>query len=258
MKIKNLIPCTLVLILSTGILYDPTSIYVNKFKLRKPTLAIVLCDVSGTVTRQSPTKVPNSLTSIIRHADSIVLSYYPVRSTIIFLPISRVRHAEILEEIYLKNTSKAGKAIEIKKRLLSLEQLKKKLVQLSLTDSKNTCILTSIENAYDIFRIKAQKEGFASSEVDYELVIISDFIEDCRDSPIGEINMQRNLDGSLMKINKLVSEVNLDKLSIRIKLVTTAQFSSAEFERKSLNFWRAAFQKMRYNDVNKLILAPML
>lgn len=258
MKINQRVILIVALTVLLGFRRGGESTRAESHKPQKPALAVVLCDVSGTVSRAKTSQTSTSLSSVIDHANKLVLNYYPTKSTVLFLPISNVRHAEILEEISLKSGSAARKKKEMEDRKAGLERLTKKLTALSRAASATTCILTSIENAYDIFRVKAQDKKYAPDQLTYELVILSDMIEDCRDSPVGDVKLQKNSDGPQRQIEKLVSQVALNSPSIRVKIVVTTQFISSEFDQKIQRFWRTAFRKMQYRDVDQLIFAPLL
>lgn len=223
----------------------------------KPSLVIVLVDVSATVTgvlnnggmsQKSFESTFNCIDRICSFDENINNQYFKGNSNINFYSVSsKMFNSPLSESISLNEVSSAELDDENKKRKVVSEKIKKSIIESSKYDFENTCLLTSISKASDVF--KSKEEQFPTNEYNYTLIIISDMIEDCPSSPIGLVDLENSMAKSTLALKKL--DVNLNFPNMKVKVIIPAnQFNkingnNGEYLKK---FWNDAFMKMGYSD----------
>lgn len=215
----------------------------------KPSYVIVLCDVSGTISRIGQRgHSTNSLGEVIRYCSGMILDQkeehlYKNESTLMFMPIRENMYAQPIEEITLKSVSKAGRKKEEKRRKAAAKKIEDSLKVLANSDYQNTCILTSIGRAYEIF---ARKPSEHKDKYRYELVILSDMLEECPSAPAGNLDIRKKLGQSIKLLDNFNPDIDISSNGIDVRIKVTSHNITGKANDDLMAFWGKAFKKMGY------------
>lgn len=217
-----------------------------------PSLVVVLCDVSNSVSASGNTSNIKNVTSIAQK----LLTCFPAKSRLIYLPISENRYAKHLIDFEVKTINDATLEDEKARIKQGSSELQKQLNYLSTSkaDSYNTCILTSIENAYNILVTHAKRDAYKDHR--YRLIILSDLLESCTSSPAGAVRMKvdnmKSMDQAASLLGKFEPKINLDQSKIDLLVTMTTPGLTADVSNKLEAIWRQVFEKMGYGQAAEL------
>ncbi len=188
-----------------------------------------------------------------------LLRALPRSSHLVVLPIDRSREAKPILEFDIPRKGRTTSAELAAKRTISLKEnelraaileRRKAYVTAGMRQESSSCILRSIETAYGYF----QQPTAHGTNVDRELVYLSDMIEECDDlkcgtQPCGSMSLKRGtpFDRSIAALSKFEPKYSLKSVFLTVVLppidtpVPQTPYVCAE-ERE--RFWREALAKV--------------
>jgi len=224
----------------------------NNNKEPLPFLVTVLCDVStsvdSTMYKKRLERMSDSCSSILRQ--------YPPNSLINLQLISgNIRQEPFLKVIIEKLKKKT--AVMQKRRLREKDSIIYTHIFEASKDSEakhRTCILTSMESAYRSFKaITGNNPGHYQGCI---LIILSDMIEYCPISPMGDIQMSDKLDhvrvrkDDTSKINNYKTDINFDRANIKVIVRIFTPGMEAKEAILIDEIWKSIFAKYHYSAAN--------
>lgn len=221
----------------------------------KPTVLVVLCDISKSVSKHDKDKniSNNEQLEIIKKSIEQVPNKVLMDSEIIFFPVSDKSVKKPLGgEVIKKNRVSEMELLREKRRIEGLilrvnEDLSK--LARSPNDNNNSCILTSISNA---FRFLESKKIAKGNNYNYHLLIFSDMLEYCDSFTDYKIDMEQDIKNKEDFITKYVnnanlSYVNFDRNNIGVSIISTSPDMKENKFRQIESIWIHIFHKMGYS-----------
>ncbi|MBB5395065.1 hypothetical protein [Mucilaginibacter sp. AK015] len=209
---------------------------------------VVLCDVSGSVsllgTRDTAGLVQR--TAAMLKGCSELIRHYPPGSMIRFYLIgSNAFEHPFMElqqpEVYQLNQDEIIESFE------QADKRIKHVIDSALRSAENnTCILTSVENAYRSFRQMSREAPLAQNE----LIIFSDMVEQCEDSPAGHVMMDQRPGRPLLntKDSSLLAtyqgDESVQKTIINIRICMTTPYMPVSVAHNIQKAWTGIFSRM--------------
>jgi hypothetical protein len=213
------------------------------FAQDKPSRVIVLCDVSSSITGKQYQNSPS-----IRRMKAVceaLLKHYPEKSTIDFYIVSsnaaeapflhyEAEDVDVTNQAYvLKRIKKLGSRIDA-----SIDSA-------TMHAEGQTCILSSVENAYETFNAGSSEEkGYYD-----QLIIFSDMMEQCRISPLGRIwmndkNGQFLTASQRQALDSYKPGAGIVNGSVNILLFNTSPDMDSRLRKNILAVWMQVFSKL--------------
>ncbi|HVW15480.1 MAG TPA: hypothetical protein VHB54_16730 [Mucilaginibacter sp.] len=208
---------------------------------------IVLCDVSPSI---SNIHTPDSAMYKRHIADMIgqcqdISRHYPPGSHINYYLIS----SNAFEKPFVHYDAPEVYQTDKQKVLDDLHAQDTVIARFLDSASKNpenrTCILTSIENAYNTFA--ASHEGVAMHN---DLIIFSDMLEQCESTPVGRVMMHRNpkvafLDSNeARKLFQYHGSPGWADLQVNIKIIMTTPSMESKVAQELKETWIQVFRNI--------------
>ena len=241
MKIKNTIFLFCFLLLLNG-----TVVIAQEASPKMPAAVIVLCDVSNSITLP-----PKGFTSRINEMKTMckqLLRHYPHDSKISFYLISSnavfVPFVEFNASI-VKQRSSYKVREELNQKEIDIDS---KIDQAVKTAEKQSCILTSVENALDIFAAESNQSNIGLKN---ELIIFSDLLEQCRNTSIGKIWMN-DKEGPLLtkeeltRLNTYKHKNTWKNLQVHIRVINTSAMMYPAKKNNIQSAWSIIFSRMGF------------
>lgn len=223
----------------------------------KPPIALFLLDATSSLNDAEHKQVAGLATNILKvlpHASQYGM--YPIQ-------IESARVPAIIPEAEVNAPTDVELEEYQQKTLPELEkQLAENLAKVYKTgdriaDDRRSCILNMLWFAED--RLK-QMSGASTLESDknYRLVIISDMVEECGSSPLGEVRLNKQNIGEEIKLadnfSQVASAPNLTDVRVTV-IFPLAQQSPIELSRRPADrdlraFWKKIFNHCKVKDEN--------
>ncbi len=215
-----------------------------------PSVVVVLCDVSNSVTVKG-SKAQN-LDQVIAEAQKL-LSCFPAKSKIVYLPINENVLSKPLVEFAMTAYNDATKK-KMKAKIASTgDLLRFKLDSLSKVAGHNTCILTSIENGYELLLSESQHSAYKNHH--YKLIILSDMLEACSSSRAGSVRIRHDdttsMNAAASLFGQFQPEVTFNSLDVDVVVYTPSALTPLVKSRLQ-NTWRTAFARMKYSKASEI------
>ncbi|MEL7004637.1 MAG: hypothetical protein AAFN93_18160 [Bacteroidota bacterium] len=158
-----------------------------------PKWVIVLCDLSTSVDTSSIDKIVLDSQKILEGLpENSFVSYYPID----FDPTLRALFAHTQQPVPYKPSLRRQYPRKLNELSDSLENnilkaYQRRIPQAGERDRPRSCILRSLYNASKLFD-QQMVNSTDSVNYEYELVILSDMIEECENSPVGKLFFTKN------------------------------------------------------------------
>lgn len=203
----------------------------------------IFCDVTGSLIKEESEQVAELTADI--------LDKLPSNSKYRLIPIHMKTD---ISEVILQNNEKIEGDIPLSLKEARREKLKTEITKIyEFVNSKErkperTCILSGLYRARDFYL--NLKENVDKVEYEYELIFISDMLEDCLNTPAGENKLVSIKDQSPSEAIELIKSAPLPDLSpFRITIVLPGKDvalskKSVKKDVQTLNiFWSEVFNK---------------
>ncbi len=208
---------------------------------------VVLCDVSNSTVSQRSKGLANLKTAIRK-----IPKYYPIRTNFHYYPVSKNSISRRLADKVLVYDIDKSKQKSKQLRIMNqnMDRIDAELDSL-VKITKNSCILTSVKRALDEF--DELQQTYAADENDsdyhhkYELIIISDMIECCKDSENATINFNVNdipqLKKAIAAFESKNDQLNVGALDLKVWVFINSPGVDG-FYKDIEQAWKKWFQKI--------------
>lgn len=213
-----------------------------------PTTAavVVLCDVSNSVS----VLVGKNGAAQGRVADMIngckqLIRHYPPGTNIRFFLISSNAFETPFFEINTREVYATDKQEVLDELLNGDKKIERSIGSAAVHAENNTCILTSIENGYTALAAKN-----ASSIKTKELILFSDMLEQCHDTPAdGPVMMHTNADVLLApdQLDRFVNYKGSNTFNagtVGLRVIMTTPYMPQKTARQIKDAWQKLFKNM--------------
>jgi len=216
----------------------------------KQVIAVIYCDLTTSVDSLSIRKVAlDAQTLLLKFPPGSVLYFYRIDHTPFVNPILKFKkpmQGRTSSEI-AKNRMVARKAaVGIHDNILQLYK------DINADPRNNTvarsCIIRCLETAHGLF---SQYRSIPGSDFDFELIFLSDMLEECQDSPAGDIFLHRQYyDEMIQRISNY--QPGFDLSYANVSIIISLEFTTGQsryFNAEQLKtFWKTVFSKVGFTD----------
>jgi hypothetical protein len=204
-----------------------------------PTRVIVLCDISNSITKSSSKN--QSRLSEMENTCSKLIRFYPEGSEISFYFISSNGVPTPFLSLKAPPVTQTGRS-RIRKQLKLLDTaLVLRIESEAKKSEKATCILGSIESAYDNFAAgNTMHPGLKNV-----LIIFSDMLEQCHNTSIGEIWMNEKKGAPILPADqqRKIANYSPERVlgNIYIQIINTSPYMDKKLAGEVKKIWTQLF-----------------
>lgn len=211
-------------------------------------VAIIFCDITASVDSSSIHQVArNAAKLLLKFPQGSILYFLPIDETPFVEPILKFNKPLIGSKVTdrIKNKRKIADAARILHNKI-LSRYREINADIESQNFPRSCIIQTLEVAHRIFLQFPSRNQYA-----YELIYLSDMLEECEDSPVGKIFLtDKNYNHAEKKIRKYspafsLSDVNLTVIAAFEKHREHTTYINYE-KRKAI--WKQIFMKAGFSE----------
>jgi hypothetical protein len=205
----------------------------------KQKIAVILPDVTISLTQEENKKVASLTADILDNLpDETRYAVFPIQA-------EPVRVLPIIPSDIIRNISGPFGEIRRKERRAALEREITGYYQRARNGQlRKSCIINLLSFAKDQLDEMSKAQGVDPTRTEYELFILSDMEENCEDSPIGEVILDRGIREAIQRSSYTWMSPPPNLSNVRITVIfPLVPTSSEEFRRRPKDsqlkeFWR--------------------
>jgi hypothetical protein len=217
----------------------------------KSKVYLVFCDITSSTDSKGIRLLSDKAQQIIRCAKpGSILCYYPIDGVTNSPPLLEINiplEASTFGEKEENRNIVINTSIRLGRLIINRYNEINKGVSLGEGDPPKSCIINTFFIADKYFKKYRKIE---SIDYEYELIYLSDMIEQCPTSPMGTLDISnRNFNTSLNKITNY--NPNIDLSFAKVTIVISSDFDDQRFNCPSNenleSFWQNAFMKVGFS-----------